>query len=59
MYLHEVALFSDDTLKIVLKELKKKLHLYKKTFNMMEPQENFLVEQFVKAIEERIAVRIT
>ena len=57
MYLHQVALFSNGTLKTVLKELKKKIHLHKMTFSIMESQEHFLVKQFFKANEERIRIR--
>jgi hypothetical protein len=57
MYMHEVALFSDGTLKIVLKELKKKLQLHKMTFSVMGEQEHFLVQKFVEAIEERLKIR--
>ena len=57
MYYHEIALYSDGTLNIVLKELKQRLHLDKMTFSIMEPQKRLLVEKFVKAIEERLEVR--
>ena len=57
MHMHEIALFSDGTLKLVLKELKKKLQLHKMTFSIMNDQEHFLVHKFVEAIEERIKIR--
>ena len=57
MYMHEIALFSDGTLKVVLKELKKKLQLHKMTFSVMGEREHFLVQKFVEAIEERIRIR--
>ena len=57
MYYHEIALYSDGTLNIVLKELKQRLHLDKMTFSIMEPQERLFAEKFVKAIEERLEVR--
>ena len=53
MFYHEIALFYDGTLNIVLKELKKRLHLDKMTFSIMDDQERLLAERFVKAIEER------
>ena len=57
MFLHEIALYSDGTLYIVLKELKQRLHLDKMTFSIMDPQERLLAEKFVKAIEETLEIR--
>ena len=57
MFYHEIALYSDGTLSIVLKELKQWLHLDKMTFSIMEPLERLLAERFVKAIEERLEIR--
>jgi hypothetical protein len=57
MFYHEIALFSDGTLYIVLKELKQRLHLDKMTFSVMDDQERLLAERFVKAIEERLEIR--
>ena len=54
--MHEIALFSNGTLKVLLKELKNKLHLHKMTSSIMEPHEHFLVEKFVKVIKERIRI---
>ena len=56
MYYHEIPLYSDGTLNIVLKELKQRLHLDKMTFSIMDPQERLLAEKFVKDIEERLEV---
>ena len=58
MLYHEIALYSDGTLNIVLKELKQRLHLHNMTFSIMEPQERLLAEKFVKAIEERLEVSV-
>ena len=38
MFYHEIALFFDGTLNIVLKELKKRLHLDKMTFSIIDDQ---------------------
>ena len=57
MYMHKVALFSDGTLKVVLKALKTQLQLHKMTFSVMSDQEHFLVQKFVEAIEERLKIR--
>ena len=57
MFCHEIALFSDGTLNIVIKELKQRLHLDKMTFSIMDDQERLLAERFVKAIEERLEIR--
>ena len=57
MFCHEIALYSDGTLNIVLKKLKQRLHLDKMTFSVMEPHETLLAERFVKAIEERLEIR--
>ena len=53
----KLALYSDGTLTIVKNELKKRLHLDEMTFSIMDPQERFLAEGFLKAIEERLKVR--
>lgn len=50
MYMHEIPLFSDGTLKAVLKELKKRLQFHKMTFILMD-------DKFVEAIEERLRIR--
>ena len=52
MFFHEIALYSDGTLYIVLKEMKQRLHLDKMTFSIMDPQKLLLAEKFVKAIKE-------
>ena len=57
MFYHDIALFSYGTLKIVLKELKQRLHLDKMTFSIMDDQERLHAERFVKAIEERLEIR--
>ena len=57
MFFHEIALYSDETLKIVLNELKQILHLDKMTFSVMDPQERLRVESFVKPIEGRLEIR--
>ena len=36
MFYHEIAIFSNGTLNIVLKELKQRLHLDKMTFSIMD-----------------------
>ena len=56
MFYHEISLYSDGTLYIVLKELKQRLHLDNKTFSVMDPQERLLAEHFIKAIEERLEI---
>ena len=57
MFFHEIALYSDGTLYIVLNKLKQKLHLDKMTFSIMDPQERLLAKKFVKAIKERLEIR--
>ena len=57
MFYHEIALYSDGTLYIVLKDLKQRLHLDKMTFSIMDPQERLLAGNFVKAIEESLEIR--
>ena len=54
---HERALYSNGTLTIVTKELKKRLHLYKMTFSVMDPQERLLAGNCLREIEERLEIR--
>jgi len=48
MYYHEIVVYSDGTLNIVLKELKQRLHLDKMTFSIMDYPERLLDEKFYK-----------
>ncbi|KAJ9544109.1 LOW QUALITY PROTEIN: hypothetical protein OSB04_023816 [Centaurea solstitialis] len=54
MLVYEVMLYSNDTLKMVMNELNKRLQLDKKTVHEIAAVERHLMRYFVKEIDERL-----
>ncbi|KAJ9542663.1 hypothetical protein OSB04_029169 [Centaurea solstitialis] len=57
MLVHEVMLFSDGTLRMVVDQLRKRLQFDHAGIHLIDPPERHLIKHFVKEIEKRLDVR--